>query len=83
MEKRFYNGLAVTMKNLKKVLTDDGTTGGDMTTNEIAIVKAFADYNSQEDFEYLLQKLQEKKCNDINWQTIYDLISQGQWNYNS
>lgn len=79
---RFYNGSAVTMENLRKILTDDGIEGN-MTTNEIAIVKSFADYNSKEDFEYLLQKLQEKKCNDINWQTIYDLISQGQWNYNS
>ena len=85
---RFYNGAIVDMENLRKVLADDSTARGDMTTEEIATVKAFAEYNSKEDFEYLLEKLQEKKGggyvhNDINWQIIYSIISQGEWNYNS
>ena len=84
---RFYDGAIVDMENLRKILADDNTTG-DMTTEEIATVKAFAEYNSEEDFEYLLEKLQEKKGggyvhNDINWQIIYSIISQGEWNYNS
>ena len=85
---RFYNGAVVDTENLKKVLADDNTTGGDMATDEINTIKSFAEYNSEEDMEYLLEKLQEKKGgeyvhNDINWQTIYSIISQGEWNYNS
>lgn len=84
---RFYDKSIVNMENLKKVLVDDGTNG-DMTTEEIATVKAFTEYNSEEDMEYLLEKLLEKKQgeyvhNDINWQTIYSIISTGDWNYNS
>lgn len=84
---RFYDGSIVDMKNLKKVLTDDNTTG-DMTTEEIDTIKSFVQYDSEEDMEYLLEKLQEKKggeyiYNEINWQTIYSIISQGDWNYNS
>lgn len=84
---KFYNGAEVNMENLKKVLADDNTTG-DMTQKEIDTIKSFVQYNSEEDMEYLLQKLQEKKGggyvhNEINWQIIYDIISQGEWNYNS
>lgn len=84
---RFYDKSIVNMENLKKVLVDDGTNG-DMTTEEIATVKAFTEYNSEEDMEYLLEKLLEKKQgeyahNDINLQTIYEIISIGEWNYNS
>ena len=84
---KFYNGAEVNMENLKKVLADDNTTG-DMTQKEIDTIKSFVQYDSEEDMEYLLKKLQEKKGggyvhNDINWQIIYDIISQGEWNYNS
>ena len=84
---RFYNGAVVDMKNLKRVLADDNTAG-DMTQKEIDTIKSFAEYNSEEDMEYLLEKLREKKGgeyvhNDINWQTIYSIISQGGWNYNA
>ena len=84
---KFYNGAEVNMENLKKVLADDNTTG-DMTQKEIDTIKSFVQYDSEEDMEYLLQKLQEKKGggyvhNEINWQIIYDIISQGEWNYNS
>ena len=84
---RFYDGSIVDMENLKKVLADDNTAG-DMATDEINTINSFAEYNSEEDMEYLLQKLQEKKGggyvhNEINWQIIYDIISQGEWNYNS
>ena len=85
---RFYNGAIVDMENLRKVLADDSTARGDMTTEEIDTIKSFVQYDSEEDFEYLLEKLQEKKGggyvhNDINWQIIYSIISQGEWNYNS
>lgn len=84
---RFYNGAVVDMENLKKVLADDNTTG-DMTTEEIDTIKSFVQYDSEEDMEYLLEKLQEKKGGgyvhtEINQQIIYDIISQGEWNYNS
>lgn len=84
---KFYNGAEVNMENLKKVLADDNTAG-DMTQKEIDTIKSFAEYNSEEDFEYLLEKLQEKKGGEyvhteVNWQTIYEIISIGEWNYNS
>ena len=85
---RFYDGSIVDMENLRKVLLiDDGATG-DMTQKEIDTIKSFAEYNSEEDMEYLLEKLQEKKQgeyvhDEINWQTIYSIVSQGEWNYNS
>lgn len=84
---RFYNGAVVDMENLKNVLADDNTAG-DMATDEINTINSFAEYNSEEDMEYLLEKLLEKKQgeyvhNDINWQTIYSIISQGGWNYNA
>ena len=84
---KFYNGAEVNMENLKKVLADDNTAG-DMTTDEINTINSFAEYNSEEDMEYLLEKLQEKKQgeyvhDEINWQTIYSIISTGDWNYNS
>ena len=84
---RFYNGAVVDMKNLKKVLADDNTAG-DMTQKEIDTIKSFVQYDSEEDFEYLLEKLQEKKGGEyvhteVNWQTIYEIISIGEWNYNS
>lgn len=84
---KFYNGAEVNMENLKKVLADDNTTG-DMTQKEIDTIKSFVQYDSEEDMEYLLQKLQEKKGggyvhDEINWQTIYSIVSQGEWNYNS
>ena len=84
---RFYNGAVVDMKNLKRVLADDNTAG-DMTQKEIDTIKSFVQYDSEEDFEYLLEKLQAKKggeyiYNEINWQTIYSIISTGDWNYNS
>ena len=75
------------MKNLKKVFADDGTTG-DMAESEIKTIKSFVKCNSEEDMNYLLEKLQEKNVdgyiyNEVNWQTIYSIISQGEWNYNS
>lgn len=84
---RFYDGSIVDMKNLKKILQDD-RNDGDMTTEEIDTIKSFVQYDSEEDFEYLLEKLQEKNVdgyiyNEVNWQTIYSIISQGEWNYNS
>ena len=84
---KFYNGAEVNMKNLKRVLADDNTAG-DMTQKEIDTIKSFVQYDSEEDFEYLLEKLQAKKggeyiYNEINWQTIYSIISTGDWNYNS
>ena len=84
---RFYDGSIVDMENLKKVLADDNTTV-DMTTEEIDTIKSFVQYDSEEDIEYLLEKLQEKKQGEymhteVNWQTIYGIISQGEWNYNS
>lgn len=84
---RFYNGAMVDMKNLKKVFADDGTTG-DMAESEIKTIKSFVKCNSEEDMNYLLEKLQEKNVdgyiyNEVNWQTIYSIISQGEWNYNS
>lgn len=84
---KFYNGAEVNMENLKKVLADDNTAG-DMTQKEIDTIKSFVQYNSNDDMDCLLEKLIEKKQgeyvhNDINWQTIYSIISTGDWNYNS
>lgn len=84
---KFYNGTMVDMKNLKKIFADDGTTG-DMAESEIKTIKSFVKCNSEEDMNYLLEKLQEKNVdgyiyNEVNWQTIYSIISQGEWNYNS
>ena len=84
---RFYDGSIVSKENLRKMLIDDGSKG-DMTEKEIKTMKAFIKYNSNDDMDYLLEKLLEKKQgeyvhNDINWQTIYEIISIGEWNYNS
>lgn len=84
---RFYDGSIVSKENLRKILIDDGSKG-DMTEKEIKTMKAFIKYNSNDDMDYLLEKLIEKKQgeyvhNDINWQTIYEIISIGEWNYNS
>ena len=84
---KFYNGLEVNMENLKKILRDDNTTG-DMVTEEINTVRKFAEVNDKADYKYLLEKLKERKqgeyvYNGANWQTIYEIISNGDWNYNS
>ena len=78
---KFYDGTEVNMENLKKILQDNDGKDGDMTAEEIATIKAFIKAGYEEDYEYLLEKLQGK--NSINWQIIYDIISVGEWNYNA
>ena len=77
---KFYNGAEVNMENLKKILQDDGNDG-DMTEQEIKTIRAFTEAGYEEDFEYLLEKL--KGRTEVNWQMIYDIIRQGDWNYNA
>ena len=77
---KFYDETEINMENLKKILQDDGNDG-DMTEQEIKTIRAFTEAGYEEDYEYLLEKL--KGRTEVNWQMIYDIIRQGDWNYNA
>lgn len=88
-ELKLYNGKKVTTENVLNMLREEDTEGGDMTDDEVAVIKRVSrqDYEgAEEDLQYLTEKLQEETkigylYPSANWQTVYDILSQGNWYY--
>lgn len=76
--------------NFKKQIIEmlESNNVSDMTEKEENIIKfiLLEDYENQnEDIEYLENKLEEHEYNHGSWnlQTVYDIVSSGDWYYNN
>ena len=85
--KKLYNEKEITLENVLELLQEVDTAEGpdDMIEEEKEIIRKVArqDYEGcEEDLEYLASKLAEEKVG-ANLQDVYDVLSQGDWYYNS
>ena len=85
--KKLYSKNEITMENVLELLQEVDTfeSPDDMTEEEKEIIRTVAsqDYEGcEEDLEYLTKKLEEEK-DSANLQDVYDVLSQGDWYYNS
>lgn len=77
-----YNEKEITIESVLAMLRETENGADDMTTEEKEIIYAVASQNyegAEEDLGYLTEKLMSHQ--QANWQTVYDILSEGDWYY--
>ena len=80
----YYDELTITREELIELLNEDvdNSECSDMTKAEIETIKTIAKgdyYGFDEDIDYILEKIEDWPKEVINWQTITDIVSEGDW----
>lgn len=91
---KLYNGQEATKENVLAMLREPEQGQDDMTDTEKTVIKKVAGQNyegAEEDLNCLVEKLNavhgagEMKnmpfYPQANWQTVYDILNEGYWNY--